>query len=263
MAASRRNLEEHETKRRKGPKGNFGGALCQGGSEASDEDVEESEEEEIEEADDAQTKSKKKSLNKAKAEEAEAKRKKQKERFEDLGTVQRLVEHSWQLLEIGCRSELLCFAAENISLGLRNIFQESIEEGRDEDISTVGMPYFLAQELSRMQLGLASRQRFVSWSSRACSMILQAFEVQTGLCRAGNTAYRHFGKIVCTSKSKPEMQYPSTAPSLSDCQRLHQWKKARGYLRWSKMMMMTTTTTTFFSCCCGCPYFTCFMVSPT
>ena len=32
MAASRRNLEEHETKRRKGPKGNFGGALCQAGN---------------------------------------------------------------------------------------------------------------------------------------------------------------------------------------------------------------------------------------
>ena len=24
--------------------------------------------------------------------------------------------------------------------------------------------------------------------------------------RAGNTAYRHFGKIVCTSKSKPETE---------------------------------------------------------
>jgi len=32
MAASRRNLEEHELKRRKGPKGNFGGALCQAGN---------------------------------------------------------------------------------------------------------------------------------------------------------------------------------------------------------------------------------------
>lgn len=169
--------------------------------------------------------------------EAEAKLAQQKkhrrqvERVEVLRTLQRLLESCWPLLEDGQRREILSFAVENISLGLQQIFQDAAEEHRDDEIQSLGMGRFLAQELSEMQMGLASQQRSVSWPPSVCNMVLTAFETQIGLFRRTSQSYHHFGNFVSMSSAPPELSYPVTSPSAGQCQRLKQWKKVIRKLR--------------------------------